>query len=510
MTNELFVLSGADVVAQRALGSEAVQVGSASDCDVRLDHPHVPPRAYLVQERAGTVWLHDLSRPGCEPQVLAYERQVPVGPYALVRRRRGQPGAEHATQPMARDAEPVTRWTLLLGKLGEARRVALAERPFKVGSGRDNDWVVSDPTVSQQHCRFEPSRGRLWVRDLGSTNGTFVQGVRMQRAELAPGMRVRIGRTDLHVLAHAGQAPRAEPGGRTLVAASAAMQELVGECQGFARLPWPVLVLGPSGSGKEEVAQLLHRESTRRARPFVALNAGGLPRELIESELFGHEKGAFTGAVGQRRGAFEQAHEGTLFLDEIGELPLDLQARLLRVLETWQIRRVGGEQAIAVDVRLVCATHCDLARMVRQGSFREDLYYRLAHFVVKVPALSERPDDVLALAEHFLARLTPELGPRRLGAEARTRLLAHRWPGNARELRNVLAVAAAMCPSDQLEAPDIEQALRRIAGPGLDAGYEPEALERALGLHRGNIAAAARALGLPRSTLRDQLKKRKP
>jgi transcriptional regulator with AAA-type ATPase domain len=510
MANQIFVLSGDQVLQQRQLGADAVQVGSSADCDVRLDHPEVPPRAYLIQERAGTVWLHDLERAGAEPRVLAFDRRVVVGPYTLVRRVRGTGAEEPRTQLVAREAEPVVRWTLLLGRAAEGRRVTIAEGPFEVGGARENDWVLADPTVSQRHCRFEPSQGRLWVRDLGSTNGTFVQGIRTQRAELSPGMCVRVGRTDIQVLAQADLVQRGEkPDEPRLVAASGAMHEVAAECQRLARLPWPVLVLGPSGSGKEEIAQLLHRESPRRARPFVALNAGGLPRELIESELFGHERGAFTGAVGQRRGAFEQAHGGTLFLDEIGELPLDLQARLLRVLETWQIRRVGSEQALDVDVRLVCATHCDLARMVREGEFRQDLFYRLAQFIVHVPPLAERPEDVLALAEHFLARLAPELGPRALTAEARTRLLAHSWPGNARELRNVLRAAAVMCPSTQLELGDIESALRRLCSPRLEAQIDHDALDRALRLHKGNLSAVARVLSIPRSTLRDQLKKRR-
>jgi transcriptional regulator with AAA-type ATPase domain len=506
MTNELIVYRGPEIFEQIVLGPQAIEVGSASDCDLTLDHPQVPPRAYLIQERGGTVWLHDLRCADADPQVMALGRRIAVGPYELMRRHAEEgERCQRTTLPVIQASEPVTRWTLLLGRAKDARRLSIGDLPRSVGTSRDCDFVLSDPTVSQLHCRFEPAQGKLFVRDLGSTNGTQVQGVRVARAELSPGMRVRVGRSDFFVSA---ASPPADPVGRQMVAASPVMQALVAECHGFAKLRWPVLVLGPSGAGKEEVAHLLHRHGERAKGPFVALNAGGLPRELIESELFGHEKGAFTGAASQRKGAFEQAHGGTLFLDEMGELPLDLQARLLRVLETWQIRRVGGERALDVDVRLVCATHRDLGRMVQLGQFREDLYYRLANLIVEVPALRERPEDILALAKHFLARQTPDIGPRHLTAEACTRLLAHSWPGNARELRNVLNVAGAMTAGEWLEAGDIEHALRRLSGPRLVSPLEGDALDKALALHRGNVSAMSRALSVPRSTLRDALRRR--
>jgi two-component system, NtrC family, response regulator len=286
------------------------------------------------------------------------------------------------------------------------------------------------------------------------------------------------------------------------------MQDVLAEARRFAELPWPVLVLGPSGVGKEELAGLLHREGPRARGPFVALNAGGLPRELVESELFGHEKGSYTGAHAQRRGVFEQADGGTLFLDEIGELPMALQSRLLRVLETWTIRRVGAESELPVDVRLVCATHRDLAQMVQEGSFRQDLYYRLANLVLRVTPLRERPDDVLALARHFVGALAPELGGRRLSVAAEERLLAHDWPGNARELKNVLRAAAALSPSPDLDAGDIEGAIARVSGPLARALPDGASMERTLARYQGNLSAASRALNMPRSTLRDRLKKR--
>ena len=269
-----------------------------------------------------------------------------------------------------------------------------------------------------------------------------------------------------------------------------------------------MLILGPSGAGKEELSRLVHREGARRKGPFVALNAGGLPRELIESELFGHERGAFTGAVGQRtRSRSSRPAAARCSWTRSASYRIDLQARLLRVLESWQIRRVGGESAIDLDVRLVCATHRDLTKMVQEGTFRQDLFYRLARLVLRVTPLSERRDDVLPLAEHFLRGLAPEVGSRTLSRQASERLLAYAWPGNARELRNVLCVAAALSPAAVLEGSDIDQAIGRLAGP-VAAAIDPETIEQAVRRCGGNLSAAGRLLGIPRSTLRDRLKRR--
>jgi DNA-binding NtrC family response regulator len=511
MKNKLALFRDAQLIEERVLDDKALEIGSSSDADLVVDDAFVPPRAYLVQERGGTVWVIDLSRPKLEPRVLRLDAPLALGArHHLVRSSLGREATARGaglelvpTVPLDHEPPPSCRWTVLVGRGSDARRVSVGDKPVRVGKGPDNELIVHDPTVSAYHCRLEPEGRSLCVRDLGSTNGTFVHGLRVNRAQLSAGARVRIGRTDLRIVASAQDA-QAEPS--ALVAVSAAMQETVAEALHFAALPWPLLILGPSGAGKEELSRLVHREGLRSKGPFVALNAGGLPRELVESELFGHERGAFTGAIGTRRGAFEQAHGGTLFLDEIGELPLDLQARLLRVLESWQIRRVGGETVIDVELRLICATHRDLARMVQEGRFRQDLYYRLARLVLRVTPLSERREDVLPLAQHFLAQLAPEVGQRMLAKAAEARLLAYAWHGNARELRNVLSVAAALSPAGVLEASDIDQAIGRIAGPA-EPSLDPQALQHAVAHCAGNLSAAARLLSIPRSTLRDRLRR---
>ena len=521
MTNSLLLLCDGITIEERALADDALEVGRAPSCDLVVDEPDVPERAYLVHARGGTVWLFDLQRTRAEGRVLPIDRPLALGArHQLVRKLTSSP--RRTREPAARVDGPVTqaidpdesvvgcRWSVLVGRGAEARRIAVGERPLCVGKAAHNDLVLSDPTVSAEHCRFELAGRALVVRDLDSTNGTYVQGVRVSRARVSAGAQVRVGRTDLQVVARASDAALLTPERPGMVAASIAMQQLVGDARRFAQLPWPLLLLGPSGAGKEELAGLVHREGARRKGPLVALNAGGLPRELVESELFGHERGAFTGAHGQRRGVFEQAHGGTLFLDEIGELPLSLQSRLLRVLETWQIRRVGGESDVAVDVRLVCATHRDLAQMVQAGTFRQDLYYRLARLVLRVAPLRERPEDILPLAVHFLRALERELGGRTLSRAAEARLLLHDWPGNARELRNVLCAAAALSPTPRLDADDIERALSRVSGPLAPLVIDTGAVERAVARYGGNLSAASRALDIPRSTLRDRMRRRAP
>jgi len=234
------------------------------------------------------------------------------------------------------------------------------------------------------------------------------------------------------------------PALEAIVGQAPALRRVLDQAARVARTRLPVLVTGESGTGKELLARALHDLSPVANGPFVAVNCGALARDLAESELFGHERGSFTGAGARKIGWFEEASGGTLVLDEVGELPLDLQPKLLRVLETGRLRRVGGQGEIAVNVRVVALTLRDLRRDASRGLFRIDLYHRLAGCELRLPSLRERPSDVALLTDHFLAELLPEFGPRTILAEAMSRLLAHDWPGNVRELRNTLRRAAAL------------------------------------------------------------------
>jgi len=493
------------LLARYELGSRALEVGRAFSCDVAVEDPEVAERHFLLLRRRGTVIAFDVSA-GRRQRVVEYPlplgRGVPLGRHHELRRVELEgAGRSTGTDILSHPRCSASELQVLVGRGADARKVQLSELPVHFGRSPDNDVRLSDAAVSERHLRLEPCDAGLLARDLGSRNGTFVNGVRVHTALLVAGAQIRVGRTELQV----AERSDARADGPRMIAESSSMLEVLSELRRVARLPWPVLIVGESGTGKEGLALSLHEHSARRGQPFVAINAGGLTRELVESQLFGHERGAFTGAANRHRGVFEQAQGGSLFLDEIGELPLELQARLLRVLESGEIRRVGGESSMHVDVRLVCATHRDLRRMVVEGTFRQDLFYRIARAVVHVPSLRARPEDLRALIQRFLSEISRELGPRSISPEALARLSAHGWPGNVRELRNVLSVAATAAGSC-IELPDVERALERVGGGQQPRELSHEAIIRTLAQCAGNQAAAARALGIPRSTLRDRLK----
>jgi two-component system nitrogen regulation response regulator GlnG len=328
---------------------------------------------------------------------------------------------------------------------------------------------------------------------------------------------------------------RRVPPGERLVGKSPVLLEIFKTIGKVARSDVPVLVTGESGTGKELVARALHAASARAEAPFVALNAAAIPRELLESELFGHERGAFTGAVESRQGRFREADSGTLFLDEIGDMPIELQAKLLRVLQSGEITPIGGRRAERVDVRILAATHRDLDAEVRGGRFREDLLYRLRVVPIELPPLRERPEDVPLLAEHFVAKYAEELGtgPRWLADETLRRLAAHPWPGNVRELENavkralVLATGEVLAPDDfdflvakSVENPrgaGLESVVADEVAEALDAAdpcdlhakllerVERPLLEAVLAHTGGNQIRAAAILGINRNTLRKRI-----
>lgn len=324
-----------------------------------------------------------------------------------------------------------------------------------VGTARDNDLVLTDETVSRYHLELSIRSGAIVVEDHGSTNGTVVGSLRIERAVAEPGTVLTLGRTKLRV----GDEPVLEPplfDGHEmhgLIGRSPAMRRVMTQIDRIARSDASVLVLGETGTGKELVGRALHLASDRRDGPFEVVDCGALIPTLVASELFGHEKGSFTGADARHLGAFERANGGTIMLDEIGELSPELQVRLLGALERRSFRRVGGTSVIDVDVRVIAATHRDLRRFVNAGQFRQDLYYRLAVARLHLPALRERPDDVLVLADHF-AR---ELGSERALSElipsgTLDSLQSYHWPGNVRELRNFVEAALAFGEPPRLES----------------------------------------------------------
>lgn len=308
---------------------------------------------------------------------------------------------------------------------------------------------------------------------------------------------------------------------RFFMAESPAMKRLLSDVKLVAPTEGRVLLVGENGSGKEEVARLLHAQSARKGGPFVEVNCAAIPEELIESELFGHVKGAFTGAIRDQKGKFREAHGGTLFLDEVGDMSLKTQAKVLRALQEGRIEPVGGGGAVSVDVRVISATNKDLPEEIKAGRFREDLYFRLAVVPLRVPPLRERPEELIQLAEAFVKRLARNYGriPKRLAPDARDTLLRHDWPGNVRELKNLMERALILGRGSEITTRDLGPLATRLISepdpfsfpefPSLREGrdwFEGEYIKREMKLQNGNMTRVAERLGLDRSNLYKRLK----
>ena len=322
--------------------------------------------------------------------------------------------------------------------------VALGARPVIVGAHRSCDLVLSDPQVSRKHAEIAVVPEGIRIRDLGSTNGTWWQGSKVGEAVVPGGATVQFGETPVRI--SAAGVPSLPPSDRdrfgAMAGRSIGMRELFAVLEMAAPSDATVLIEGESGTGKELAARAIHDASGRAAGPFVVVDCSAIAENLFESHLFGHVRGAFTGAERERKGAFVEASGGTLFLDELGELPLTAQAKLLRVLEAQTVQPLGADRPVQVDTRVVAATHRDLARMVAAKEFRFDLFYRLAVVHVALPPLRERPEDLPHLIATFYQRRGTEPGP--IDGDNLDRLRRHAWPGNVRELRNVLERAWAL------------------------------------------------------------------
>ncbi|MBI5508802.1 MAG: sigma 54-dependent Fis family transcriptional regulator [Deltaproteobacteria bacterium] len=330
------------------------------------------------------------------------------------------------------------------------REKAFGQELVQVGTARANDFVLTDRTVSRFHLKIDTVGDIITAEDLGSTNGTSIGGVRIRSAYLDGDVLLTLGTTKLRFRPLGDQAmvdlpAKSNLGG--LIGGAPRMRQLYGQVTRIAASDLAVIVEGETGTGKDLLARVIHDLSSRAAKPFEVLDCSAIPENLIESELFGHVKGAFTGADRDRAGIFERAQGGTVFLDEIGELDLELQPKLLRVLENREVRRVGDGKVIKVDIRVVAATHRSLRALVNKGSFREDLYYRLAGCRLELPPLRDRPEDIPLLVEHFLDQLSardPARQVQRPDDETVEMLTRHPWPGNVRQLKNAVERLAVL------------------------------------------------------------------
>lgn len=418
------------------------------------------------------------------------------------------------------------------------RELVIGKERVTIGRSSICDLVLDDPAVSSTHCEVEMSEVGVILRDLDSTNGTFIGEVRVREAWLKPEMVLRVGESHIRFESAEGHV-EIEVSKRDhfheLLGRGQRMREIFAVLEKVASSDLTVLVRGETGTGKELVARAIHAASPRKQGPLVVQDCSAIPTNLIEDTLFGHERGAFTGATERRRGSFEQADGGTIVLDEIGELDLGLQPKLLRVLESREVTRVGGTRNIPVNVRVVAATNRDLRQMVADGTFREDLYYRLSVVQIDLPPLRERPEDVPSLVRQFLDAYARRRYPGRddahidVAEDAMRRLMSYPWPGNVRELKNTVERAASLGDGRVLSVRDLLPESRKTPPEVLPGGtadqfvaeglsfkdakqrvldtFEAAYIKVMLEKHGGNVTRAADAAGLTRYHFRELAKR---
>lgn len=425
-----------------------------------------------------------------------------------------------------------TKLLVVSGPL-QGREFLVNKDVFTIGSGERNDLIISDSTVSRRHCEIAVDQNGYLIRDLESTNGTKVQNIRVSSAHLAPGAEIQLGKTRLVFcpLQEASDIPlsTSESFGKC-IGRSVSMRRIFYLAETYAPSDATMMITGETGTGKEVLAEEIHLHSPRKDKPFIVIDCAAISKDLIESELFGHVKGSFTGANTDRQGAFEAADGGTVFLDEIGDLSPDLQPKLLRVLEKREIKRVGCNKVRKIDVRIICATNRNLANEVNEGRFREDLYYRFSVVHIEIPPLRRRRDDIPLLVKRFITDLHGEKAVDDLADFDRTMdiLKRHEWPGNVRELRNLielafyserrpvdlsafLSIGSFRKPVQPAAAPD--QAVFNTEKPFKDAKndlieeFEKAYLNELLTRNRQNISRSARDAGIERAYLQRLMSK---
>ncbi len=528
---EIALQRAGKMLLRQPIGTEPVSIGRSSENTIRLLDPDISREHCRIEWRDGALMVRDLSTNGMlvngertrEARIDAGDR-IAVGPWDLVIETtvdavpvRTIAAEPHATQVLAFDPA---------SKRLSTRRVEFVVRtpeqaPLKKGAAKAEiiighhascDVAVADPYVSRRHCKLVMNGERVKIVDLASTNGLFVNATRVTQAAMDRQGSFTIGRSTVYyrVFSDAEElAPSNSEKLGEMVGRSRAMREIFALIARAAPSDAPVMITGESGTGKELAAREVHRLSRRNRGPFVAINCGALPAGIIESQLFGHERGAFTGAVERTPGLIEQACGGTLFLDEIGEMDLPMQTKLLRVLEDKKIRRIGGQQEIDADFRLVCATNRNLRDMSKEGKFREDLLFRIHVIPVDIPSLRERPEDIELLASHFLASLAKEGRSPKLSDDAIEALRGHPWMGNARELRNALERTLIFCDHDVIERNDL---FLSFIGPRKDHKGRLREQERACLIEvinecKGNISQSARRLGIARTSMQAKMRR---
>lgn len=531
------------------LDERPLTIGRSSQNDLILAGEDVSRQHAKIENRAGRYWIKDVSARGtflngervvdAQPlkgrdKIGIFEWQLeycdtaPLENTDFIRRKTqltrlasemdADPTRVLEFGPDASEVRTLKPCLIVENAEGVRSQHQMRKKLLVIGSSPEADLVLDDAYVSKSHLSLKLTDRGFIATDLESTNGTFANGAKIREMHIVENQELILGQTKIILGFHADAAGVVKPFSEGefcgMTGKSGAMKLLFAKILKAAPTDMTVLIRGETGVGKEMVAQALHDLSGRKEGTLVAINCGAISQTLIESELFGHEKGAFTGAAERHLGAFEQAHRGTLFLDEVGELSLEAQSKLLRVLEYGKLRRVGGLQDVQVDVRIVAATHRDLGRMVTEGKFREDLFYRLLVLPLEVAPLRERKEDITELAERFLRHAA---GPKKtLSPEAIEKILAYSWPGNVRELKNAVFRALALSESSLISAQDVafialpsstaisDDAFRRRRA--IEGFEEAQRIREVLKLCDGDKIKAAGVLGVGRSTLFRKLK----
>ncbi len=472
MAELVFFRRGEEVLRFSLEPGKQVVVGRGEKCDVVVPDPEVSRNQLSLLFTAGTSCrFEDLSKKGTviggeklTAGQMADGTDIVLGQWRAVFRAHSSFDGSETTE--------VGNTTELISStaLHQAPRLAAQVRvkgpnkdvvhklqsdSFTIGKDDNNDLVLNQKFVSSRHLKVTREGNRFHLVDQQSTNGTWLGAVRVYEAEVPLYTGLRLGEAELTIEPQATSSRGVVNNYQGIIGNDPSVAQLAELIERVAPSNAAVAVFGESGTGKELVARAIHARSRRADKPFIPVNCAAISRELIESELFGHEKGSFTGAASTHKGAFEEADGGTIFLDEIGELPLEMQAKLLRALESGEIKRVGSAKPMNVDVRIVAATNRDLMALARAGKFREDLYYRLCVIPLTLVPLRNRVSDVHPLADHFVKLFAPRGQTIRLSADAVERLRRHTWPGNIRELRNVIHRGLLLRKGEDLEAGDI-------------------------------------------------------
>ncbi|MEW5740075.1 MAG: sigma 54-interacting transcriptional regulator [Myxococcota bacterium] len=532
---ELVFFRRGEEVLRFALGEDRVVLGRGDRCDVAIPDPEVSRQHVALLLEGKTCRVQDLSGKGTTiagskvtQGELADGADIALGQWRAVFRATSSRDATDATEvgnrtevvARAEEADaPRLPAQVKIRQGAQESAVRVQGDVFTIGKDAANDVVLNHRFVSGRHVKVTRQHNRFQVVDQHSTNGTWLNNVRVFEAEVPFFTALRVGEAEI-TFEPLSAGSKAIGNYKGIIGNDPSMKQLAELIERVAPSSAAVAVFGESGTGKELVARAVHDGSTRAQGAFIPVNCAAISKELIESELFGHEKGAFTGAANSRKGAFEEADGGTIFLDEIGELPLDLQAKLLRALESGEIKRVGASRPLTVDVRIVAATNRDLLAAAREGKFREDLYYRLCVIPLHLPPLRNRRADILPIAEHFIRVFSPRGQTVRLTGAAIDALTNHDWPGNVRELRNVIHRALLLRKGANLDVGDLSFDSRVDRATGLDmAEFTPgltleqmlqraerQFVEAALRRFNNNRERVAKELGVARSTLFKRLK----